>query len=229
MKILTSTAIAIALAAPAFAQVAVTIDVAESEVFGRYLTDAEGRPVYVFSTDTQATDEQEAEVSCTDAACLEAWPLVTTSDDPEAGEGVNASLLGTTTHDDQQVVTYDGWPLYYFVRDESAEDPRGHEIESFGGVWSVVAPVAQLEAGDIAAGETLYADACAQCHGRTGRGMASFPSVAGHDADYIATRLMQYRAGETVGPNSALMRPVAAVLSDQDIANLSAFISTNFD
>ena len=55
-----------------------------------------------------------------------------------------------------------------------------------------------------------------------------FPSLAGHDAGYISTRLMQYRAGETVGPNSPLMKPVAATLSDQDIANLAAFISTEF-
>lgn len=81
---------------------------------------------------------------------------------------------------------------------------------------------------DLAAAEELYADACAQCHGRAGRGMASFPSVAGRDADYLAEQLERYRAGETIGPNSALMIPVAAELSDQEIANLAAFISANF-
>lgn len=83
-------------------------------------------------------------------------------------------------------------------------------------------------AQDAAAGEAMWADGCAQCHGRAGRGMASFPSVAGQDEDYIASRLMQYRAGEPVGPNSALMYPVAAELSDDDIAVLATYISTNF-
>lgn len=74
----------------------------------------------------------------------------------------------------------------------------------------------------------MYAQTCAQCHGRAGRGMASFPSIAGRDADYLQGRLEQYRAGETVGPNSALMKPVAAELSDEDIASLADFIASNF-
>ncbi|PWV77389.1 c-type cytochrome [Halomonas sp. A11-A] len=81
---------------------------------------------------------------------------------------------------------------------------------------------------DEAAGESLYASSCAQCHGPGGKGMASFPSLAGRDSDYIASRLMQYRDGERVGANSGLMIPNAAGLSDDDIANLAAFISNQF-
>ena len=79
---------------------------------------------------------------------------------------------------------------------------------------------------NIAAGERLFRGACAQCHGRTGRGQGSFPTVAGLEEEHIATRLTQYRAGERIGPNSGLMIPVASRLSDEDIANLAAFIST---
>lgn len=86
-----------------------------------------------------------------------------------------------------------------------------------------------VQAEDIDLGESLYASACAQCHGRAGRGAGSFPSVAGQEADYIAERLMQYRAGETVGPNTALMRGPASGLSDEDIAGLAAYISTSFE
>ncbi|MCC5977272.1 MAG: c-type cytochrome [Salinarimonas sp.] len=85
-----------------------------------------------------------------------------------------------------------------------------------------------VQAADISAGEAMYAQACAQCHGRTGRGMASFPSVSGQDAEYIEARLIQYREGEQVGPNSALMIPVAADLSDENITDLSAFIAKTF-
>jgi cytochrome c553 len=59
--------------------------------------------------------------------------------------------------------------------------------------------------------------------------MASFPSLAGRDMDYIAKRLKQYRAGEKVGSNSALMMPNAANLSDAEIANLATYISQNFN
>jgi len=47
--------------------------------------------------------------------------------------------------------------------------------------------------------------------------------------DYIAKRLKQYRAGEKVGSNSALMMPNAANLSDAEIANLATYISQNFN
>ncbi|WP_386083092.1 c-type cytochrome [Vreelandella sp. F11] len=86
---------------------------------------------------------------------------------------------------------------------------------------------ATLEAADKSAGATLYADACAQCHGPSGKGMASFPSLSGRDADYITSRLETYRAGEKVGSNSFLMIPNATDLSDDDIANLAAYIVDN--
>ncbi len=91
----------------------------------------------------------------------------------------------------------------------------------------VMAQTGAAEA-DAAAGETLYARACAQCHGRTGRGMASFPSLEDLDAETVTARLEAYRAGESVGPNSALMKPVAKRLSDEEIADLAAFVSQGF-
>ncbi|CAE7891570.1 unnamed protein product [Symbiodinium sp. KB8] len=54
---------------------------------------------------------------------------------------------------------------------------------------------------DAAAGEAQYAETCINCHGKAGKGMASFPSIAGRDADYIAERLMQYRAREMPDAN----------------------------
>jgi cytochrome c553 len=84
---------------------------------------------------------------------------------------------------------------------------------------------AGVQAADKAAGESMYADACAQCHGPSRKGMASFPSLTGRSVDYITSRLETYRAGERVGSNSALMIPNAADLSDDDIANLAAYIA----
>ncbi len=82
---------------------------------------------------------------------------------------------------------------------------------------------------DIVAGEEIYQGNCSNCHGRSAQGMASFPKLVGHDADYLETRLEQYRAGERVGPNSALMIPVARELSDADIDNVVAYITTTFE
>lgn len=84
-------------------------------------------------------------------------------------------------------------------------------------------------AEDMAAGETLYQKSCRNCHGPTAAGMASFPKLTGNDAAYIVMRLEQYRAGEKVGPNTALMRPQATNLSDEDIANIASYIANSFE
>jgi len=83
-------------------------------------------------------------------------------------------------------------------------------------------------AQDVSVGKALYSRACASCHGPAGQGLASFPSLQGRDAEYIANRLRQYRAGERVGANTALMAPNAADLSDADISALADYISSEF-
>lgn len=93
---------------------------------------------------------------------------------------------------------------------------------------AVALGASDVQAGDVAAGEARYAQTCVTCHGNAGKGMASFPSIVGRNADYIAGRLIQYRARETVGPNSAIMMSWAEPLSDEEIANLAAYISTSF-
>ena len=93
---------------------------------------------------------------------------------------------------------------------------------------AVAFSASEAKSGDAAAGKARYAQNCINCHGTAGKGMASFPSLVGRDADYIAGRLMRYRAREKVGHNSAIMMSWASKLSDEEIANLAAYISTTF-
>ena len=79
-------------------------------------------------------------------------------------------------------------------------------------------------AGDPAAGETKFKSNCKQCHGPAGMGMASYPKVSGNPIEYTIDRLKRYRAGEEIGPNSALMIMMAKPLSDKDIENLAAYL-----
>jgi cytochrome c len=81
------------------------------------------------------------------------------------------------------------------------------------------------QAGDAEAGKAKFGT-CIACHGATGQGQAIFPKLAGHTAEEIVELLKRYRAGETVGPNTPLMAPQAVTLSDEDIANLAAYIET---
>ncbi|WP_017942854.1 MULTISPECIES: c-type cytochrome [unclassified Thioalkalivibrio] len=85
------------------------------------------------------------------------------------------------------------------------------------------------QAADIQAGQSKYQAVCASCHGAQAQGQAIFPALAGKDAGYLADLLERYRAGEEVGDNTALMRPQAQSLSDDDIANLSSYIATEFN
>ena len=109
-----------------------TVLVADSDL-GQILTAADGMTVYLFMTDAQGAP------TCTDS-CAQAWPPLTVDDASQliGGDGVDASLLGTTEHPAAGIqVTYNGWPLYFFVGDSAPGDTNG---QGQGGVWYVVDP-----------------------------------------------------------------------------------------
>lgn len=94
---------------------------------GDILQDSEGRTLYLFTPDAQGDS------TCYDD-CADAWPAFV--EEGSAGEGVDASLLGTTTRTDGAVqVTYNGWPLYYFAGDVAPGDTNGQALND---VWWVV-------------------------------------------------------------------------------------------
>ncbi|WP_038052227.1 c-type cytochrome [Thioalkalivibrio sp. ALJ1] len=82
-----------------------------------------------------------------------------------------------------------------------------------------------VDEGDVERGQSRY-NTCVACHGAQGQGTPVFPALAGRDAEYIADKLVRYRAGETVGDQTALMAPNAANLSDEDIADLAVYVAT---
>ncbi|TVS18756.1 MAG: cytochrome c [Gammaproteobacteria bacterium] len=75
----------------------------------------------------------------------------------------------------------------------------------------------------------MFSAECAQCHGRTARGMASFPTLRNISAPMLAEKLTKYRAGEAIGPNSMLMFPVAENLTDEEIELLTTYIADTFN
>ncbi len=87
-----------------------------------------------------------------------------------------------------------------------------------------VAHAEDVKPGDAAAAKSKVA-MCIGCHGITGY-QASFPEIykvpkiGGQSAKYIASALTAYRKGERKHPT---MKGVAAPLTDQDIADISAY------
>lgn len=94
-----------------------------------------------------------------------------------------------------------------------------------GVVAGLAAPGAPMAQGDPERGRYL-ADPCMGCHGVDGYFNAyptyHVPKVWGQHAAYLEAALKAYRAGDR--PHKT-MQAQAATLSDQDIADIAAFMS----
>lgn len=78
-------------------------------------------------------------------------------------------------------------------------------------------------AGDAAAGKAKSAT-CAACHGAAGISNNDiWPNLAGQKEGYLKAQITAFRDGKRVDP---MMGPMAAPLSDDDIANLAAYYSS---
>lgn len=108
--------------------------VADESDFGRVLFDANGQVIYVFEIDGR--DQS----NCTSEECAKAWPPVLTEEQPTAGAGVDAGLLGTIRRDDGTLqVTYNERPLYFYEH-EGPGEIKCHNVDLHGGLWWVVTP-----------------------------------------------------------------------------------------
>ena len=89
-------------------------------------------------------------------------------------------------------------------------------------VW----PLAAQAAGDVDAGREK-ANTCMGCHGIKGYANAyptfRVPRLGGQSPEYLAAALKAYRNGERPHPT---MSAQASSLSDEDIADLAAYLAT---
>jgi predicted lipoprotein with Yx(FWY)xxD motif len=106
------------------------IAVANNPRLGSILVDGSGKTLYVLTKDTPNTS------TCYDG-CSQLWPpLVASSGSPNAGAGVDGSMIATAIRTDGTTqVTYNGWPLYYFSGDKAPGDTNGQGLKS---VWFAV-------------------------------------------------------------------------------------------
>lgn len=84
-----------------------------------------------------------------------------------------------------------------------------------------------------AAGEDRFGDirkpwfSCAACHHAKGLGGIG-PALAGQSADDIISKLLTYKRGEMVGPQSMMMWPQAKQLTDGQIGTIGVFVQQGF-
>jgi len=84
--------------------------------------------------------------------------------------------------------------------------------------------------GDAEAGKAKSLT-CSACHGTDGNSaIAMNPKIAGQHEGYLVKQLTEFRlasrTGGKEGRNNAVMNGMAAALSDQDIADLAAYFSS---
>lgn len=210
-----------------------------------YLTDSEGRSVYIYLRDGPNSS------TCTDA-CEVNWPPVLVTGELTAGPGVLVSLMSTLERADGTAqLVYNGWPLYYYAHDSGPGEAHGHRLgevfylisTSGSRVHSAIesqiseaVQAAQAEAGgdqatqevadaEVLDGEHLYVSNCAACHGREGEGAVG-PGLAGNAAmeraDYIISTVLFGREGHG-------MPPFADVLSNDEIAAIVTHVRQSWD
>jgi len=69
---------------------------------------------------------------------------------------------------------------------------------------------------------------CVGCHGPSGGGGVG-PKLAGQSRDDLIAKLKDYRSGKQMGPQTAMMAPIAQGLSDEDIEAVASYIATHFN
>ena len=107
---------------------------------GTILVDSQGRALYLFTHDSGIAS------MCSDP-CAAAWPPLVATSAPTVTSGANAALLGSSKRADGTTqVTYNGHPLYRFVKDRNAGETNGQGVTAFGGSWFAVT-VAGNQAG----------------------------------------------------------------------------------
>ena len=87
----------------------------------------------------------------------------------------------------------------------------------------VAAPAFSAAAADLAKGQETYGGVCIACHGEAGKSvLQENPVLAQQHPEYLVKQLSEYKSGKR---NNAIMLGMAAMLSDEDMKNVSAYLA----
>ncbi|WP_439654632.1 c-type cytochrome [[Erwinia] mediterraneensis] len=94
------------------------------------------------------------------------------------------------------------------------------------GLMLIAVSLPGLADGDVKAGEQKAA-ACVACHGASGKASVPlYPHLAGQNAAYLNHALQAYKKGERSGGQAEVMKAFVAGLSEEDMADLSAWYAS---
>jgi len=107
-----------------------TLQVSKNDALGDFLTGPNGRTLYLF------TKDEAAKSNCADK-CLEAWPPLLVSYQPQVSAKLSSKVGTFKRADGSLQVMYDNKPLYYWKNDVKPGDTTGQGV---GNVWYVLKP-----------------------------------------------------------------------------------------
>jgi predicted lipoprotein with Yx(FWY)xxD motif len=102
---------------------------------GPILATGEGATLYDFVPDTPTHS------ACLNVGCVFQWPPLLVSNATQVGPGVTRSFVGTLKRPDGSTqLSYNGHPLYLYIRDTKAGEVTGQAVDQGGGLWYVLSP-----------------------------------------------------------------------------------------
>ncbi len=111
---------------------------------------------------------------------------------------------------------------------ETPEDAAETRLRNPKSGFIGYAPIGSIKRGEALAvtGANGKTTACGVCHGPELKGLGPVPNLAGRSPSYLARQMYDMKLGTRKGAMSALMMPVLANLTDADIVDLVAYLSS---
>ena len=111
---------------------------------------------------------------------------------------------------------------------EIPADPFRTEVRDPHSGFIAYVPPGSLARGEalVKGGESGKTVPCAICHGEALQGLGEVPRIAGLQPLYVARQLFDLQYGSSAGKAAALMKPVVANLSEDDIIAISSYLGS---
>lgn len=77
-------------------------------------------------------------------------------------------------------------------------------------------------------GAKLYAEkTCSACHGKDGKKtlMPDYPKIAGQNVKYVEKQMADIKSGARANGNSAAMKGVMVIVSDEELKAIAEYVS----
>ncbi|QAU50023.1 cytochrome C [Bradyrhizobium guangzhouense] len=111
---------------------------------------------------------------------------------------------------------------------EMPDDVDRFELRDSRATFTAYVPVGSVARGEalVKTGGSGATNACGLCHGSELKGFGDVPAIAGRSPTYIVRQLWEFQHGNRSGGAGALMQQTAERLSQKDMIDIAAYVSS---